>query len=847
MRARSVLTAVTLAAVSVFVWWDLRSVSPGELSWVHSQESELDGQAGCVACHGDKEAPLASACGACHEATLASVEAGTGLHGTLELALGGAHPASVPATDCGPCHREHHGAELELVTSSSFRLAGFASRDAFDHERLGLTLDGAHAELACTACHANADVLHLGRGEQRFSGLSVDCASCHESEHNKAFLEDAALTASMSPDAVCAGCHTTEEGGFDSEVSRLNVLTELTTTPVAESPAERREAHAALGFALEAPHEAATCAECHGATSPNPTTSLGRALVARSETTPRFAGRAPEDCAACHSDPHRGANGANCLECHQPTGPWEDLSAFGHDIFSLSGVHGASSCTECHAEKGPTSTNALSGRRDRALPNPPRSCTACHEDPHSGAFLAGVAAELALTTSDDTCTTCHSTALPPSSSGGPGFHLDPEDFPLELHDASGMSLAAPHNEVACQGCHSGSEELVPADFLRTPDTRFAPPSSSLVAFEQRFKPATKKRSSDACASCHASPHEGDFEHLAGSPNDCTACHSETEFQPASFDAEQHKNTRFPLDGAHLAVGCYLCHERETDAPCPRFSDAPKDCAACHEDVHRDELTGWQGESDCAACHTTEDFHQVNREDLDHAASFDFSLVGAHAAAACESCHRPEPASTPGQRLFGRVSIAFPGDSAQCTTCHVDEHAGAFDGPDMPREVDGRASCARCHSQTTFALESTTSNFDHALWARFPLEGAHKEADCAACHNQPPSAPGRLPGVRGATCIDCHADIHLGQFEVESANGFPAVTDCSRCHSVLAEHGFKDTSFDHNRDSSFVLDETHAPLDCAACHRAWPLEGGGEVVRYKPLGQTCADCHGVVPK
>ena len=39
-----------------------------------------------------------------------------------------------------------------------------------------------------------------------------------------------------------------------------------------------------------------------------------------------------------------------------------------------------------------------------------------------------------------------------------------------------------------------------------------------------------------------------------------------------------------------------------------------------------------------------------------------------------------------------------------------------------------------------------------------------------------------------------------------------------------------------------LDERHRTLDCGACHQPWPLRGGGEAIRYRPLGTECADCH-----
>ncbi|NJN14530.1 MAG: hypothetical protein HC813_02580 [Planctomycetes bacterium] len=44
------------------------------------------------------------------------------------------------------------------------------------------------------------------------------------------------------------------------------------------------------------------------------------------------------------------------------------------------------------------------------------------------------------------------------------------------------------------------------------------------------------------------------------------------------------------------------------------------------------------------------------------------------------------------------------------------------------------------------------------------------------------------------------------------------------------------------DSRFRLDKTHAALDCAACHKPERIDGK-EIVRYRPMGMECSDCHG----
>src|SRR5260370_26834922 len=54
---------------------------------------------------------------------------------------------------------------------------------------------------------------------------------------------------------------------------------------------------------------------------------------------------------------------------------------------------------------------------------------------------------------------------------------------------------------------------------------------------------------------------------------------------------KHKETRFPLTGAHMAVSCADCHK-----PVPKGSLTPvkyrfddRTCTVCHDDVHKGEF------------------------------------------------------------------------------------------------------------------------------------------------------------------------------------------------------------------------------------------------------------------
>jgi hypothetical protein len=170
----------------------------------------------------------------------------------------------------------------------------------------------------------------------------------------------------------------------------------------------------------------------------------------------------------------------------------------------------------------------------------------------------------------------------------------------------------------------------------------------------------------------------------------------------------------------------------------------------------------------------------------------------------------------------------------CAACHEDVHGGAFDRQGLDAVVRGKTGCARCHETGSFS-EIDVAGFDHARLTGHALVGAHRRAQCSACHAQEEHTGGRTRRRAPTECAGCHADPHAGQFR--PAGG--GATDCATCHDPART--FAETRFDHQQHSRFRLDADHARLPCASCHRA---VGSGEsrVVRYKPLGTACADCH-----
>jgi hypothetical protein len=247
--------------------------------------------------------------------------------------------------------------------------------------------------------------------------------------------------------------------------------------------------------------------------------------------------------------------------------------------------------------------------------------------------------------------------------------------------------------------------------------------------------------------------------------------------------------------ADLEEQCASCHDR---------SDRTRQtslCLACHKDIAADVKArgGFHGRlpnistGECKACHSEHLGRDANivrlvASSFDHGGT-DFKLEGAHVALGCEACH-----------AAGKPYRAAPGT---CGECHRrdDVHQGGLG-----------ANCASCHATVSWR----NARFDHGK-TRFPLRAAHQQVSCAACH-----IAGKFRGTP-LRCSDCHTpdDVHAG------SRG----NDCAQCH---VESGWKNSRFDHARETGFALEGAHAALDCAGCHRSGKFED--------ELPRKCVGCH-----
>jgi hypothetical protein len=137
-------------------------------------------------------------------------------------------------TSCIDCHKNIHKGFMQdkyIVKNNCKTCHEVTSwkKITFDHSLTDFKLDGAHAKLFCSDCHYSKD--EKGVRVQKFTGLSMECESCHKNSHVGQF--------DVNGKTVCIRCHTTEEWTktkFDHNTSR---------------------------FKLDGAHATVKCNECH--------------------------------------------------------------------------------------------------------------------------------------------------------------------------------------------------------------------------------------------------------------------------------------------------------------------------------------------------------------------------------------------------------------------------------------------------------------------------------------------------------------------------------------------------------------------------------------------------------
>jgi hypothetical protein len=583
-------------------------------------------------------------------------------------------------------------------------------------------LSSAHAEFEglanCTQCHelgekvtdkkcleCHTEIQSLVNQKSGYHGqpevIRKDCAECHSDHHGRKF------------DMV-----RFDEDNFD---------------------------HLLTGYELEGEHAKIECRECH-----LPDFIADRDLKKRKDT---YLGL-QEECLSCHEDFHQETLSNDCLQCHNMEG-FRPAPGFDHNEadFVLKGAHQEVDCKECHAE---TTRNGVAFQEFTGLDF--EDCVSCHEDPHSGRFPG-------------TCAACHNEKAFEDNSTLSGFR----------HGLTGFNLNGKHRDISCFTCHadSGKPTTLFGDLAATPENECVSchedqhnglygtdcaqchkESSFLSLKDMDFfdhsvtdyplegkhvgidcKECHTERFStpidfSECQNCHEDYHLGQFSENGVTP-DCVTCHSLDEgFDYSLYTLEQHQETVFPLEGAHLATPCFACHLDEEEDQW-NFRSIGQVCVDCHDDLHEGYIpASYYPEDDCTKCHGSETWDAVT---FDHNQT-DWNLEGKHQTVACSACHFEENPDMAGEILQQFVDL--PSD---CVSCHENVHGDDF-------AENGVTDCTRCHTAERWFPD----RFNHDA-TNFPLEGAHAQVDCAACHDVVDSGgeTETIYKLGKFQCIDCH--------------------------------------------------------------------------------------------
>jgi hypothetical protein len=612
----------------------------------------------CLACH-----PDGSASGAFnHNSTNFPL---TGAHNTVECSLCHTNGYSGTTTICGDCHSD----DFNQSTNPNHSAIGISNDCAICHTTAPgwepasfpvhnsyYALTGAHASISgdCFSCHAGnynntpnvCSGCHTNNYNQTTNpnhsaiGISNDCATCHSTDpgwepatfpvHNNYYLLTGAH-ATISGD--CFSCHSGDYNNTPTVCSGCHTNSYNQST---------NPNHVALGISND-------CGTCH-TTNPDwqpatfPTHNNYYALIGAHATiaTDCFTchngnyNNTPNTCYACHNadynqtsdPPHQSAQfPTDCESCHTQTA-WEP-STFNHDgqYFPIySGEHNGewNQCSDCHTNPGNFAIF---------------SCFTCHNQGEMNSEHQGISG---YSYNSDACLACH-----PDGSGSGAFNHSATNFPLtgahttvdcnlchvngyngttticsDCHSSDYNQSSNPNHTAIgisndCATCHTTAPNWQPATFP-THNNYYALLGAHATIATDCFicHNGNYNNTPNTCYGCHAPdynqsnnpPHQS-----AQFPTDCELCHTQTVWQPSTFN---HDGQYFPIySGKHKNKWsqCSDCHTNPANYSI--FT-----CLPCHPQPQMNNkhigVNGYQYNSEaCYACHPDgqESFKQIFKE------------------------------------------------------------------------------------------------------------------------------------------------------------------------------------------------------------------------------------------
>ena len=341
----------------------------------------------------------------------------------------------------------------------------------------------------------------------------------------------------------------------------------------------------------------------------------------------------------------------------------------------------------------------------------------------------------------------------------------------------------------------------------------------------------------ACNACHEKllkrikEKKGFHSNVKGKCFECHTDHKGENYDIVWIEKEKfdHKMTGYDLQDRHK-LPCQDCHKQKDT-----YLDLKSDkCLNCHTDVHKKTAS-----EDCITCHNYKGWKDVA---FDHDKNSEYRLTGKHAEVKCGPCHYKDPIQEKDiktDRIYHVIKFK-PLNYQKCDDCHSYVHKEEFK----------ENKCNNCHVTKSWK----TAVFDHndPLLSDYSLFGRHKNVSCLLCHPEEKSTRKKdgknieivsmkLKPLKYASCIDCHYDVHMGQFKKQ---------DCDACHPL--KNRWKDITFKHESSKymGYKLENKHKDVICDKCHERREIrykEFGKEkkvfMGLFKPVkSKKCSDCH-----
>lgn len=481
-------------------------VMPGKLVQGHAKyESE------CGKCHQPfSKQNQNRLCLDCHDKVDTDVRDQLGFHGR----------SGAGKQQCSSCHEDHLGRDARIVQFS---------RGTFDHDMTDYSLQGAHAVVDCSGCHAvgkkyrdavqACSGCHKGHDVHK-GNLGERCADCHDAQawkkHDFNHDDTDFRLRGKHVKVACDDCHPAQR--YEGTPVACNDCHRFNDVHAGRYGNQCGDCHVDNGwknvrfdhdrntdYPLTGRHRKVACASCHA----------GEA----------FDEPLPGDCYSCHRDvdQHKGSYGRKCDSCHATDG-W-GKTRFDHAAktdFPLQGRHEKITCTACH--RGEAASEKLG-----------TECIACHRvnDVHAGK-------------QGEQCGRCH---------GEDGWA---EKVRFE-HDMTRFPLIGLHAVVPCEECHlsavftDAGKECI--DCHEEDDAHHErlgrkcaschnPNAWSLWVFDHREKTGFALDGGHdgiECESCHAEPARRGFR-ISSS---CDSCHRTDDVHDGGFGryCDRCHNTR----------------------------------------------------------------------------------------------------------------------------------------------------------------------------------------------------------------------------------------------------------------------------------------------------------------